>query len=423
MEWAGESALELPRVEPWPEAVEGAALLDELEQVLKRIVVLPQWAAEALALWTVHTCAFELREVTTYVGVESPEKRCGKTTLLTLLAELVNRPVVASNISSPAFFRVIEETRPTLLIDEADTFLATDQLRGILNSGYNRKGAFVVRVRRFGAEGTEQKSEVRDQRSEGGEGWRRGSRLARFSCWCPKAMARIGRFADTLADRCILIRMQRKTSREECGRLRDFELEPLRRKCARFVADHAAEIAAARPEIPPELNDRAADIWEPLLALADLARGEWPARARQAALGLTAAAQESTPIGSLLFDIFLAFRLAEGERIFSRDLAARLNRMEARPWAELRKGKEITELWVAQKLRPYGIQPRTIWIGENHAKGYLEEDFTDVYRRYMSRSEVEAFRAECKTISEQRGNNEPSEVPSLTEDQDVASLP
>ena len=83
-------------------------LLDELAGVMRRFVVLPNGAA-ALALWVLHTYAFELREVSTYMGVESPEKRCGKTTLLTVLSELVNRPVVAANISSPAFFRVIEE--------------------------------------------------------------------------------------------------------------------------------------------------------------------------------------------------------------------------------------------------------------------------------------------------------------------------
>ena len=81
------------------------------------------------------------------MGVESPEKRCGKTTLLSVLSELVSRPVVAANISSPAFFRVIEEARPTWLIDEADTWLqGNEMLRGILNSGYTRKTAFVVRV-------------------------------------------------------------------------------------------------------------------------------------------------------------------------------------------------------------------------------------------------------------------------------------
>src|SRR5206468_8737865 len=105
-------------------SLSGRDLLDELERVLKRYVVLPEWAAETLALWTLHTYAYECREVATYIGVESPEKRCGKTTLLTVLSELVNRPIVAANISSPAFFRVIEEMRPTLLIDEADILVS-----------------------------------------------------------------------------------------------------------------------------------------------------------------------------------------------------------------------------------------------------------------------------------------------------------
>ena len=144
---ASGSILELPEVEPWPEPVNGAVLLNDLRQVFQRFVVLPRWSAEALALWTLHTYAFERRDVSTYLGLESPEKRCGKTTLLTVLSELVNRPVVAANISSPALFRVIEEMRPTLLIDEADTFLqGNDELRGILNSGYTRKTAYVVRV-------------------------------------------------------------------------------------------------------------------------------------------------------------------------------------------------------------------------------------------------------------------------------------
>src|SRR5207245_6803084 len=106
-----------------------------------------QGAPEALAVWILHTYAFHLRDVTSYIGIESPEKRCGKTTLLTVLSELVNRPVVAANISSPAFFRVIEETRPTLLIDEGDTFLqGNDELRGILNAGYSRDTAYVLRA-------------------------------------------------------------------------------------------------------------------------------------------------------------------------------------------------------------------------------------------------------------------------------------
>ena len=475
-------------VEPWAEAVEGKGLLDALVLVLRRFVVLPKWAAETLALWIVHTYAFQLREVSTYVGIESPEKRCGKTTLLSVLGELLHRPVVASNISSPAFFRVIEELQPTLLIDEADTFLrGNDELRGILNSGYTKKSAFVWRVSNE-VRGSERKSvgaleregknpkgngtspRPSPQSGEGGPSGRaplekakelnglnklngpsglapfhneegntsprpspqsgegealangRGSRpkAMKFSCWCPKAVAAIGRLPDTLADRCIVIRMQRKTSEEQCERLRDLETTGLRRQCSRFVADNAAAIASARPEIPKSLNDRAGDIWEPLLVLADLAGGDWPEKARQAAAALTAGAQENSPIGSLLFDICLMFTISnpnpdrsEGSesggprrdgRIFTRTLLEGLStHFGNRPWAEMAgfrgattngKGKELTDTWLARQLRPYGIRSKTIWIGEEHAKGYVEEDFTEVFRRYIPRSEIEAWKAE-----------------------------
>jgi len=142
-----ERGMSWERIEPWGDTVNGATLLDELREVFRRFVVLPKWGAEMFALWTVHTYAWQLRDVTTYVGVSSPEKRCGKTTLLGVLTELVHRPVAASNISPPALFRVIEEAEPTLLIDEADTFLqGNEEMRGILNAGYSRKTAYVVRV-------------------------------------------------------------------------------------------------------------------------------------------------------------------------------------------------------------------------------------------------------------------------------------
>ncbi len=386
-----------------------------------------------MALWILHTYAFHLRDVTTYIGLESPEKRCGKTTLLTVLCDLVNRPVVAANISSSAFFRLIGEARPTLLIDEADTFLqGNDELRGILNSGYKRKTAFVVRVTNEIA-----KVRVDDRGRDGrmslvtscgtGEGGRdqieslvtssptgEGSRLARFSCWCPKIMAAIGRLPDTLADRCIVIRMQRKTSREQCERLRNLDTADLRRKCVRFIADHANAIAAAQPELPDGLNDRATDIWEPLFALADLAGGVWPKQARAAAMALNSGAQDADPISSLLLDILLTFSIDLKNRMFSRDLIAGLaNRATDRPWAEACKGKPITELWLAAKLRPYGIRPKTIWIDDRHAKGYLLDDFTETFRRYIPKAEAESFIAECR-----QGSN-PQDAEALSANSDI----
>jgi putative DNA primase/helicase len=408
------SVLELPEVKPWPEAVNGAELLDRLELLLKRFVVLPEWAAETLALWILHTYAFPLRDVSTYLGLESPEKRCGKTTLLSVLSELVNRPVVAANISSSALFRVIEETRPTLLIDEADTLLqGNDELRGILNSGYTRKTAYVVRVANavrhypldgrkkteFEQEDTEETEKDQISGTAGKESTvRKGNnavnqgatRLVRYSCWCPKVMAAIGRLPDTLADRCIVVRMQRKTTEEECERLRNLEPGPLRQQCARLVADHADEIARARPEVPAILNDRASDVWEPLLALADLAGGTWPEKARRAAVGLTAKSQESSPVGTLLLNILVLIKQAGADRIHSRALVEGLKCMGDQPWLE--PGKPINETWLAKRLRPYGIRSKTMWIGEVAAKGYMLEDFREAFRRYISKSEVEALR-------------------------------
>jgi len=363
--------------------VNGGLLLDNLVLLAKRFVVLPKWAAEALALFTLHTYAFKLRDVSTYIGIESPEKQCGKTTLLTVLYELANRSVAAANISPPAFFRVIEDLSPTLLIDEGDTFLnGNDQLRGILNSGYTRKTAFVLRATASGPASNGEK-ESENAIAKGG--------VTRFSCWCPKVIATIGRLPDTLADRCILIRIQRKTASEECERLRDVGAATLKRQCARFVLDNSQAIAAATPHLPTALSDRAADIWEPLLALADLAGGHWPETARQAAVGLSVSAQQSNPIGSLLLDIFLVFSAGKVERMLTRDLIESLNLFGDRPWLEITNGKGITDRELSQQLRPYGIKPKNLRTGETVAKGYILADCADVFRRYIPKSELEAL--------------------------------
>src|SRR5882762_2545909 len=137
--------------------------------------------------------------------------------------------------------------------------------------------------------------------------------------------------------------MQRKTSKEQCERLRNLDAETLKRQCLRFVLDHQQQIATARPALPSSLSDRAADVWEPLLALADLAGAEWPERARQAAIGLSASAQENSPISSLLLDIFLLFAVQKVDRILSRALVEGLNGFSDRPWMELGNGKAMTD--------------------------------------------------------------------------------
>jgi hypothetical protein len=414
-----ESAPITPAIEP----IDGKLLLDTLAATVSRFIVLPKWAAETLALWILHTYAFELRDVSTYIGIESPEKRCGKTTLLTLLGRLVNRPVAAANISSSAFFRVIQETRPTLLIDEADTFLqGNDELRGILNAGYNRETAFVMRVasERCVDISEDEPFQNCEEHSLNRGGSDRTTRLAKYSCWCPKVMAAIGHLPDTLADRCIVIRMQRKTSREECQRLRNLAPANLKEQSGRFILDHKDQIVSARPEIPPSLNDRAADIWEPLLVLADLAGGEWPQLARQAAVNLMSSNQESNLTSSLLLDIFLLFIEAKQDRLFSRTLVEGLNNLSHRSWREVRNGKEITELWLAQRLQPYNARPRTIRIGDMRAKGYFQEDLKDAFRRYISQSELDALIADASAANEPA---EESKTEKSTPDNQIMSSP
>jgi len=321
-----------------------------------------------------------------------------------VLARLVHRPVVSTNISPPAFFRVIEEARPTLLIDEADRLLrGSQELRGILNSGYTRSTAYVMRtcpLRHPPATGRAPvpaatlpaPAAVSSALGPPASDLHPPSvGLVSFSAWCPKALAGIGRLPDTLADRCILIQMQRKTQQEQCDRLRDLRTTSLREQCLRFVHDHQSAIAAAQPLIPATLNDRAADIWEPLFVLADLVGGSWPDLAREAAIQLTAAAHEHAPIGFLLLDILiLMLPLPEG-RIFSRTLADGLNRLTDRPW---RTRQKVSELWIAQQLRPYGIQPHTVRIGQTQAKGYVFQDFRDTFQRYIPRAEIDALKAQ-----------------------------
>jgi len=285
----------------------------------------------------------------------SPERQCGKTTLLTLLALLANRALLAANISPPAVFRVIEEAEPTLLIDEGDTFLKRkEELRGILNAGYTRESAYVIRV---------------SNRTQG-EG---RSRLARFSCWCPKVMAAIGRLPETLADRCIMVTMHRKMEDEECERLEEFDTTELRRKCARFVQDQGEKIRSWRPEAPRNLSDRALDIWEPLLVLAEVAGGEWPKRAREAAEKLSGSGERTSPMVTLLRHIEMLFRTAGNDRVFTRTMAKALNEFDE--VRNLREGDAITEVWLSRQLRDYGVLSKTVWIGEESAKGYSREDF------------------------------------------------
>jgi putative DNA primase/helicase len=219
-------------------------------------------------------------------------------------------------------------------------------------------------------------------------------------------MATIGHLPETLADRCIIIGMERKLPSETCEPLREFDATVYRRECARFVLDNAAAIASAHPALPENLNDRAGDIWEPLLALADLAGGEWPTKAREAARGLSARAQESDPMGALLFDILNVFLTAEGKRISTRRMVRELLDFTDRPWGDTLKERGLNERWLARQLRAYGIRPRLLRVEGGVMRGYVLDDFVEVFRRYIPRAELEALEERLKKEQAARDERE-----------------
>ena len=190
--------LDIQDPEPWEQPVDGALLLDDIVHELTGLVVMPVEAGFATALWTAFTYTIDTGPFAPRLLIKSPEKRCGKTSLLEALIELCRRALPASNISAPALFRTVEKVQPTIILDEAETFIRDDeQLRGLINSGHRRSLAFVIRTVEVGGD-----FEPR-----------------RFSTWCPMAIAGIGGLHGTIEDRSVIVELQRKLSGQKVARL------------------------------------------------------------------------------------------------------------------------------------------------------------------------------------------------------------
>jgi hypothetical protein len=212
-------------------------------------------------------------------------------------------------------------------------------------------------------------------------------RIENFDIFCPKVLAGIGELPDTVADRSIPVRLRRRASSEKVARFRRRDVkqvfESLRLQLERWA--QGCDLCAARPELPDNLDDRAADAWEPLLAIADHAGGDWPKRARLAAVALSGPSGEDADLtlGSrLLTDLRSVWRSNEPV-MFTRILCERLNKIEEAPWGAFSERKGIDARALSRLLRPYGIrQPHTIRIGGDTAKGYQREDFVESWARY-----------------------------------------
>ena len=347
---------------------EVANTLDAVRVLVRRYVVMSDEQAIAQALWIFHSHCVDSFELSPYLAISSAEKRSGKTTNMKLLEMLVARPWRVVTPSEAVVYRKINRDRPTVLLDEYDTIFKDreyEPLRALLNAG-NEPGTMVPRC--AGAN--------RDQ-------------LVDFQIYSAKALAGIGKLPDTIADRTIEIRLKRKKAGDQAERFRRREVrgaaEPVYQALVSLAAYHADELADARSDIPSALDDRAADQWEALLSISDLAARHWPAEARHAALVLSAGeARDDDSSGVVLLrDIRTIFDRRGVNRLASSILCDDLHEIEESPWSEW-FGRPITPRGVAKILARYDIEPRPFRFAEQTLRGYERAWFEDAWARHLA---------------------------------------
>jgi putative DNA primase/helicase len=286
--------LALLNTEVWDKPVEGRALLDAIHKTLSRFVIAPKNATIAIALWIVFTYLIEDQGITTSprLVITSPVMRCGKTRLLGIISRLALRSLSASNITPAMVFRTCDICPLTLLIDEADTFVkGKEELRGLINSGHTREAAYVLRA-----------TSPDDFTPR------------KFSTWGAFGVAAIGRLPATWVDRSIVIKLKRKLKSEKVRRYRAKDeklaklLTTLAQKINRWVRDNRTAIVDATVDSLEALDDRAADNWEHLLAIAAVAGGGWPEMARAAAIELSGGIDDNSIRTLLLGDLRTIFK-------------------------------------------------------------------------------------------------------------------
>jgi len=349
--------------EPWPKPVDGDVLLSEIEKLVIRHVVVPKGVAPAIALWIVHTHVFDLFHRTPRLAITSPLKRCGKTLLLRILHNLVARPLSTTNVSPAVLFRVVEKAHPSLLVDEADTFATTnEELRGLLNAGYERGGRSLRCV-----------GEEHEPRT--------------FDVFAPLAIAAIGSLPDTVVDRALSIRMERKREIDRVASFRDPECAAaldLKRRIIRWCRDHRTEIASTRVHPLTGAGDRTADVWEPLQVIAAVAGGSWPKWCEESFRVLTSAAEEPQQLGELLLrDIRTVFDETGYSFMTTKDLIERLLTYEESPWPTCRKGKPLDANRFARLLKPFGLASSRRQASGDRARGFHRNQLERVWQRYM----------------------------------------
>lgn len=379
---------------PWPDTILNAEqLLDEVSEAIASYVVLPSPAVDVISLWIVHAHALESFDITPRLNLSSPDKGCGKTTLLDVLATLLPRPLRTENCTPAVLFRCVDKHCPTLLLDEVDTYLpAHEEMRGMLNAGH-RRGAKALRC----------EGDNNDIRA--------------FNAFAPVVLAGIGSLPGTLHDRSLLIPLVRAKPNEVVQRFdsrktaREIELKS---KLIRWAGDHTEELNDSDPVMPGSAHNRLADNWRPLFAIAQAVGGSWRKKVRLSFehMNSDTQADEAQGMGTaLLADIRNLFEESGSQKIFSAAIVERLIEIEGRPWAEYgRAQKLISKNQLARLLGKFKIKSTSLRIGSDTSKGYNLADFSEAFERFLPPSQESLPKRDNVTNPENKGDSDTSET-------------
>ena len=366
-------------------ADEGATILDDAFAYLNRFVSYPsEHTSVAHVLWCAHTHLIEAFESTGRLAFLSPEPESGKTRALEASEPLVARPISTVNASAAYLFRKAGDDAgsPTVLFDEIDTIFGAkakehEDIRGFINAGH-RRGATYGRCVVHG--NTVMTEEV--------------------PVYSAVAMAGLGWLPDTLLSRSIIIRMRRRLKTETIEpfrqRIHVREGQAIGRRLSLWAKSVLKDAEAARPEMPAGVEDRQADAWEPLLVVADLVGGEWPQKAREAAVALVTVARE-TPVSlnlRLLEDLrtvflnrLVAIEQAQPHGLSTKTILDDLCALEDSPWQTINKGERLSPDQLSRRLRDYSVKRTNLRLTpgvREQTKGYPIAPLADAWRRYLS---------------------------------------
>jgi len=350
-------------IEAYEYEVDAIELFNEVREVINDYLVLPKHADIILTLWVGFSHAYKAFAHCPRLIITSAEAECGKTMVLDVLETLTQRPVRADNITSAVFFRLVDRYKPTLFIDEYDTFIRQDEnLRNVLNSGFKQSG----------------------------KSWRcvgDNHDLKSFNTHAPLVLGGIGKLHDTVMTRSHIIKMQRALSNEI---KKDFDSTCLERekilcsKLVRWSKDNFDHLKDSKPTMPVDFKNRQRDKWRPLVAVAEIVGGEWPALAFEA-VAVNAGPRSLTIKELLLKDIKRLFEKSHTGRLKTKEVLDELHAMDTRSWAEWgRDKKPMTPNALSGMLGAFDIKPKLIRFSEDEvARGYELSSFKEAFRRYL----------------------------------------